>query len=76
METNIEGLKVVENTEAMRIQLIFDDKPSAEVREVLKSNGFRWSPRFSAWQRHLNSNGKYAVEKVLEILKNSAKEGS
>jgi hypothetical protein len=74
IETEIEGLKIVENTEAMRIQLIFDDKPSAEVREVLKSNGFRWSPRYSAWQRHLNSNGKYAVEKVLEILKNSSKE--
>lgn len=72
--TNIEGLKVVENTEAMRIQLIFDDKPSAEVREVLKSYGFRWSPKFSAWQRHLNSNGKYAVKKVLEILKDTAKE--
>ena len=76
VETNIEGLKVVENTEVMRIQLIFDDKPSAEVREVLKSNGFRWSPRYSAWQRHLNSNGKHVSKKVLEILKNSAKEGS
>jgi hypothetical protein len=74
IETEIEGLKIVENTEAMRIQLIFDDKPATEVREVLKSNGFRWSPRYSAWQRHLNSNGKCAVEKVLEILKNSSKE--
>ena len=74
VETNIEGLKVVENTEVMRIQLIFDDKPSAEVRDVLKSYGFRWAPSYSAWQRHLNSNGKYAVKKVLEILKNSAKE--
>ena len=75
IETGIEGLKIVENTEAMRIQLIFDDKPSADVRDVLKSYGFRWSPRFSAWQRHLNSNGKYAVKKVLEILKDTAKEG-
>lgn len=74
IETGIEGLKIVENTEAMRIQLIFDDKPSAEVRDVLKNNGFRWSPRFSAWQRHLNSNGKYAVKKVIEILKDTAKE--
>lgn len=74
METNIEGLKVVENTEAMRIQLIFDDKPSAEVRDVLKSYGFRWSPRYSTWQRHLNSNGKYAVKKVLEILKDTKME--
>ena len=75
VETNIEGLKVVENTEVMRIQLIFDDKPSAEVRDVLKSYGFRWSPKFAVWQRHLNSNGKYAVEKVLEILKDTAKDG-
>jgi hypothetical protein len=75
IETEIEGLKIVENTEAMRIQLIFDDKPATEVRDVLKSNGFRWSPSYSAWQRHLNSNGKYAVKKVLEILKDTAKEG-
>lgn len=75
IKTGIEGLKIVENTEAMRIQLIFDDKPSAEVRDVLKSNGFRWSPKFAAWQRHLNSNGKYAVKKVLEIIKDTAKEG-
>ena len=75
VETGIEGIKVVENTEAMRIQLIFDDKPSADVRDVLKSYGFRWSPKFAAWQRHLSSNGKYAVKKVLEILKDTAKEG-
>lgn len=74
IETGIEGLKIIENTEAMRIQLIFDDKPSEEVRDVLKSYGFRWSPKFAAWQRHLNSNGKYAVKKVLEILKDTAKE--
>ena len=74
VETNIEGLKVVENTEVMRIQLIFDDKPSAEVRDVLKSYGFRWAPSYSAWQRHLNSNGKYAVKKVFEILKDTTKE--
>ena len=73
-ETEIEGLKIVENTEAMRIQLIFDDKPSAEGRDVLKGYGFRWSPSYSAWQRHLNSNGKYAAKKVLEILKDKAKE--
>ena len=74
IETGINGLKVVENTEAMRIQLIFDDKPSADVRDVLKSYGFRWAPSYSAWQRHLNSNGKYAAKKVLEILKDKAKE--
>lgn len=68
-DTGIEGLKVVENTEVMRIQLIFDYKPDETVRSLLKRNGFRWSPRFSAWQRNLNENGKYAVNEVITALK-------
>lgn len=68
-EVGIEGLKIVENTEAMRIQLIFDDKPDDKTRELLKRNGFRWSPRFTAWQRNLNENGKWAARRVIEELK-------
>lgn len=68
-ELGIEGLKVVENTEAMRIQLIFDEKPDEETRELLKSNGFRWSPRYTAWQRNLNENGKWAAQRVINTLK-------
>lgn len=73
-EVGIEGLTVVENTEAMRIQLIFDDKPDEETRALLKSYGFRWSPRFTAWQRNLNDNGKWAAKKVIQLLKKSAEE--
>lgn len=65
----VEGVKVVENAEAMRIQLIFDGKPDEETRGLLKSNGFRWSPSFGAWQRQLNGNGIYATKKVLARLK-------
>ena len=68
-EVGIEGLKIVENTEAMRIQLIFDDKPDDKTRELLKRNGFRWSPRFTAWQRNLNENVKWAARRVIEELK-------
>lgn len=64
----IDGVKVVENAEAMRIQLIFDGKPSDNVRAVLKSHGFRWSPSFGAWQRQLTENGKYATRKALEEI--------
>ena len=64
----IDGVKVVENAEAMRIQLIFDGKPSEDVRAVLKSHGFRWSPSFGAWQRQLTENGKYATRKALEEI--------
>ena len=51
-----------------------NEEAAAEVRDVLKSYGFRWAPSYSAWQRHLNSNGKHAAKKVLEILKDKAKE--
>ena len=53
----------------MRIRLIFDNIPDAETRDMLKNNGFKWSPKNSAWQRQLTSNGIYATKKVLEQLK-------
>lgn len=71
---NVDGVEVVENAEAMRIQLIFDGKPDDETRTMLKSNGFHWSPRFGAWQRQLTQNGIYTTKKVLEKLHNSNKE--
>lgn len=58
-----------ENTEAVRIQFLFDDKPDEETRTILKSNGFRWSPKNKAWQRMLNDNGRRAAERVLNELK-------
>lgn len=65
---HVDGVEVEENAEAMRIQLFFDGKPSEEVRAVLKSNGFRWSPSFGAWQRQLTDNGKWATRKALEEI--------
>ena len=65
--------KVIENTEVMRIQIVFDGKPEEAVRSVLKANGFRWAPSQGAWQRQLNTNGKYALKRVLEELKEEEK---
>lgn len=65
---HVDGVEVEENAEAMRIQLFFDGKPSEEVRGILKSRGFRWSPSFGAWQRQLTENGKYATRKALEEI--------
>ena len=67
-----EVCKIVRNSEVDRIQLIFDGKPEAEVRTILKSNGFRWSPRFTAWQRHLNNNGERAALRAMDAIKNLA----
>ena len=65
---NVDGLKVIENTAIMRIQLIFDDRPDASVRDILKSWGFRWSPSQGAWQRMLNSNGRNAARMAVEKI--------
>lgn len=55
------GLEVVKNYTEDRLQLIFDGKPDADVRSLLKSNGFRWSPKNTAWQRKLTNNATYAL---------------
>ena len=34
-----------------RLQLIFADKPDADTRQALKSEGFKWAPSQGAWQR-------------------------
>lgn len=59
-ELNINGVKIVENPEAMRLQLFFNGKPSPDMIAVLKSNAFKWSPSISAWQRQLTNNAVYS----------------
>lgn len=67
-ETECKFFKIVRNVEEMRLQLIFEGKPEPEVREVLKSNGFRWAPSQSAWQRHLNGHSEYSLNRVIAEL--------
>lgn len=62
------GVTLVQNTEANRVQLIFPNKPDSDVRKMLKSSGFRWSPREGAWQRMLNNAGVWNANRVLEQL--------
>jgi hypothetical protein len=47
------GVRLVENVETNRVQIFFPGKPAAEVRSLLKSSGFRWSPSEGAWQQVL-----------------------
>ena len=67
-EVEHQGYTYKENGEAMRVQLIFHDKPDDETRTLLKSEGFRWSPRYGAWQRQLTQAGKMAARRVMKKL--------
>lgn len=71
-ETERDGIKIVENAEAARIQLIFPGKPAADTRAKLKALGFRWAPSEGAWQRHLNSAGRAAVASFFVKAKENA----
>ena len=73
LKNNIEileklSIKYIENTDIMRIQFIFEGVPNVEIRNILKSNSFRWSPKNKAWQRQLTNNGKWAARRVIEEL--------
>ena len=66
-EILFEGGRVIKNYSEDRVQIVFDTKPQPDVISNLKHNGFRWSPRFSAWQRQLTNNAYYAVSRVVPI---------
>lgn len=68
------GVTLVQNVEENRVQLLFPSKPSEEVRSLLKSSGFRWSPIAGAWQRHLNNAGIYAAQNILRQIPTDAAE--
>ncbi len=63
------GGRIVENKQAGRIQVIFDEKPSKEICKLVGSEGFHWSRREVAWMRHLNNNGVWAAKRLLQKLK-------
>nr|DAZ61676.1 MAG TPA: hypothetical protein [Caudoviricetes sp.] len=66
-ELAFDGGKVVKNYAEDRLQILFDEKPDQETISKLKHNGFRWSPRFTAWQRQLTSNAFYACARVISV---------
>lgn len=65
--TKFDGGEIVRNTEADRLQIIFDEKPDEQQRDALKQNGFRWSPRYGAWQRQLTRNAEIAARRALGL---------
>lgn len=67
-EVECEGFTLREDVGENRIMFIFDGKPEQEVRNLLKANGFKWSPTRGAWVRMLNANGRWAANSVRQKL--------
>lgn len=65
--TDYDGFQLIRNAAENRLQIIFDEIPDPDMREKLKSNGFRWSPRNQAWQRQLTENAERAARSILGI---------
>jgi len=59
------GGEMLINVEINRVQIIFDDIPAPEIRTILKSNGFKWSPKEKAWQRQRTINAINAAKRLI-----------
>ena len=64
-----DNVKIVVNYELDRIQIVNDGKPDAATIALYKSNGFKWAPSQSAWQRQYTSNAMYSTNSIISKLK-------
>jgi hypothetical protein len=62
----IGDVEIRTNAEINRTQVLFPDKPPADIRQMLKSYGFRWSRYESAWQRHISNAAQHYAEIVAQ----------
>lgn len=62
-----DGGEIVRNADENRLQILFTDIPDPDIRQALKSHGFRWSPRNKAWQRQLTQNAEYDAKRIVGI---------
>lgn len=60
--------KVVTCYEDERYRIIFDGKPEQSVINLLKFNGFKWSPKNKAWQRQITTNARWAVKDFIRKM--------
>lgn len=63
-EWQIGNIDIVDSVEENRIMITFPGIPDEPIRNNLKSNGFRWSPKNGAWQAY-----RSAAWKIPDIIK-------
>lgn len=62
------GVRVVDNAEVDRVQIVFPGRPDSATIAALKSHGFRWSPSNSAWQRQRTENALYYAKQIVKSV--------
>ena len=67
-DIEFEGGKVILNRDVNRLQVLFDEKPDENIRNILKNYSFKWARSQGAWQRLYNKNGIYAVKWILKEI--------
>ena len=60
-----DGVRLVDNVEANRLQIFFPEIPPEGIRRELKRNGFHWSPTAGAWQWHRSNRATYLAKLIL-----------
>ena len=61
-------IRIVDNTEANRLQLFFPGKPSEEIRTRLSAGGFRWKRSVGCWQAYRNYRARACADEVLKMV--------
>ena len=67
-EITFNGGRVVVCNSEERMRFYFDEIPTVEVRNLMKRNAFKWSPKNGAWQRQLTANCKFDTKRILSEL--------
>jgi len=62
-----EGCTIEKNVQADRVQIFFDAKPDATLRDKLKSAGWKWSPSNEAWQRKLTEAAIHSAKSIIGL---------
>lgn len=67
-------MKIIENTQFNRINLQFDEKPSKEILQKLKDEGWRYSPQHKLWYPSASAveNSRAFAESLQKDINNEA----
>jgi hypothetical protein len=64
----VNGIQIIDNIEANRLQIVFPGKPDADTRTKLKKAGFRWSPTNGAWQSYRNYHAESRAKEIIATI--------